>query len=265
MHQKESAVPYQSIVPIFFEPDLRAQLTSKVRYERYMVNESQEYFANLLGPDVRFVSHPGVTFNITKDFVTSQNKSDNPLSETEISQLLTTALVHDWGELKLGAEGHGDITFEDHLESHESAERIIFQRISERIPITEDRSTVREVNENIAQNRESKLGRIFNVIERIGYLKTAFRAFIGVKGERIKNWAGLTGNVLSNQIIPLLQYEKDYPYVKEILSANKGTISDAFNKINKMRIMLANDQKKSFDRGKFRKNKTAWMEAKNNL
>jgi len=46
---------------------------------------------------------------------------------------------------------------------------------------------------------------MFSAIERIGYLKTGLRAYKGFKGMRIDNWAGLAGNVLSNQIISLLE------------------------------------------------------------
>src|SRR3989344_5016756 len=258
MHRIEQDIPYQSINQIFFEPDLRYQLTSNIRYDRYRISETPQQFVNLLGPDVRFVTHPGVTYNIAKKFIEAQNKSSNPLTHDEKFALLTASIVHDWGELKLGELGHGDKTFEVHDDVDVNNERIVFERITDRVIDLSDKDFIRDVYNNIAQDKDSRLGKMFNAIERIGYLQTALNSFRGEKGKRIKNWVGLTGNVLSNQIILLLEYAEEYPYVRTVLKENKSVISDLFNIIPKKRNLIARDGVISYKRSKFRENKRAW-------
>lgn len=82
----ENAVPIDSIVPILFEPDLNSQLVSKIRYERFQMNETEQKYVQLLGPDVSFASHPVVTYLITAKFIDEQNKAGNPLSVKDSTQ-----------------------------------------------------------------------------------------------------------------------------------------------------------------------------------
>lgn len=265
MSNHESHIPLKSITFIFLEKDIRSQLINpeNIRYNRFRTIETPEQFALLLGPDVKFASHPGVTQNISKKFIESQNKNDNgeKISSEESDIILTASLVHDLGELKIYGLGHGDISFEDHSQDHEKVEGTIFERIVNRVADSSDRGYITSAYKEVVQDKNSKLGRMFNTIERIGYLSTALRAFAGIKGERIFNWFGLVGNVLSNQIIQLLELQNDYSYVREVLESNQQLITDAFNEVTKNKVLTDRDGKPSYDLNKFNQAKEAWENA----
>lgn len=262
MSSYESRISLKSITFIFHENEIRSQLINpeNIRYNRFRSTETPEYFALLLGPDVKFASHPGVTHNIAKKFIESQNKNINTekIDNEEADTILTASLVHDLGELKIDGLGHGDISFEDHHLDHKKAEGIIFEKIIAKVTNESDRKYLINTYDEVVQNNNSKLGRMFDSVERIGYLSTALRTFIGIKGERILNWHGLVGNVLSNQIIQLLEFQKDYSYVYEILESNWQLITDAFNDVSKMEILKDRDGKPSYDLSKFNKAKEVW-------
>ncbi len=262
MPNYESHIPLKSITFIFHEKDIRSQLVNpeNIRYNRFRTIESPEKFVLLLGPDIKFASHPGVTQNIAKKFIESQNKNDNPkkINNDETDIILTASLVHDLGELKIDGLGHGDISFEHHTQDHEKVEETIFERIIGRVADLSDRKYITGAYKEVVQDKDSKLGKIFNAIERIGYLGTGLRAFSGFNGERISNWYGLVGNVLSNQIVQLLNLQNSYSYVREILESNKQLITEAFNEVAKNEVINDRDGKPSYDLNKFNQAKEAW-------
>ena len=204
-----------------------------------------------------------MAYNITKEFTAAQNKNSvtDHLTSFEASILFTAALIHDWGELEIENMGHGDVTFEEHGKSHDKTERLIFERVTERIIDSSDQSFIRQVYKQVTQDKNRRLGRMFSAIERIGYLKTGLRAYKGFKGMRIDNWAGLAGNVLSNQIISLLEYAPDYPYIKDVLVQNSDLITDAFSDIYQIETPSDNRGVPSYDSEKFLKNHQAWLQS----
>lgn len=262
MSNHESHVPSKSIASIFLEKEIRRQLKNpeNIRYNRFRITETPKQFAFLLGSDVKFASHPGVTQNTAKKFIESQNKNVNfeKINGEEVDIILTASLVHDLGELKIDGLGHGDISFEDHNQDHEKVEKTIFESIVGRVADLSDRAYITSAYKEVVLDKNSKLGRMFNAIERIGYLNTALRAFTGIKGERISNWHGLVGNVLSNQIIQLIEFQNDYRYVREILENNQQLITDAFNEVTKNEVLNDRDGKSSYDLNKFNQAKEVW-------
>lgn len=214
-----------------------------------------------MGDDVRFVSHPGVTYNITKKFIATQNnstKSPELITPEEADILLTASLVHDWGELKIAGSGHGDITFDQHTTEHEKKEGTIFEKALGWVDDKSDKIFIRDSYTEVVGNKTSKLGRMFNAVERIGYLNTALRTYSGWHGERISNWSGLSGNVLSNQIEPLLYFSQEYVYVHQILTKDEDLISRAFLDISRGKNMIARDGNLSFNNEKFNQAKGVW-------
>lgn len=265
MSNHEYRFPSKSIASIFLEKEIRRQLKNpeNIRYNRFRTIETPKQFAFLLGPDVKFASHPGVTYNIAKKFIESQNKNVNleKINNEEKNTILTASLIHDLGELKIDGLGHGDISFEDHNQDHGKVEKTIFESIMNRVADLSDRAYMTGVYKEVVQDKNSKLGRIFNAIERIGYLNTALRAFNGIKGEKIFNWHGLVGNVLSNQIIQLIEFQNDYSYVREILENNQQLITNAFNEVAKNEVLNDRDGKSSYDLNKFNQAKEVWENA----
>ncbi len=106
----------------------------------------------------------------------------------------------------IDGQGVGDITFEQKTHAHESIEQSIFDLLLGDIEEVEVKALLKRAYIEVGLNKTSKLGRMFNAVERIGYLQTGVRAYKGVESRRIANWRGLVGNVLSNQIEKLLEY-----------------------------------------------------------
>lgn len=261
----ETNIPYSGIIPVFFRPEVRSQLLSNLRYERFRSVESPQRFAYLLGDDVRFVSHPGITYNIAKRFIEAQSKSNGAnetISREESDAMLTSAIIHDWGELKIDGRGHGDVTFDQHTVEHENEEESIFEKVLGWVCNIDDKEYLKKSYSEIVGNKSSKLGRMFNAIERIGYLSTALRAYSGWHGERIANWAGMAGNVLSNQIEPILAYSTDFVYVYQVISINSDLITQAFSDISRQGIPMAVDGKPSYIQEKYDRAKQIWENRK---
>ncbi len=259
MNVRETGIPYASILPIFKEH--KRELRTNIRYKPYRKNEASREFLRILGPDIGFASHPGVTYNLARRFIAQQNYIFDPnqrVSQSEETRLCTAAIVHDLGELKIDGFGVGDVTFEAHGANHEEMEQAVFALVTESIVSETDRDFIRSAYQEIALNRNTKLGRMFNAVERIGYLNTAIRAFNGYKGKRIANWKGLVGNVLSNQTEALLVYATEYPYVQKILQANSSFITQAFEELINIRVPPDRKGKPLFNREKLVSAANAW-------
>jgi 5'-deoxynucleotidase YfbR-like HD superfamily hydrolase len=222
---KESAPSQEHILKAIkeIETAFHEQLHDNVRYERYMDGESNEEWVELLGSDVLFATHPYATLAIVNRIIEQEN-----ISNTDAVKLRTAALIHDWGELKIDGKGIGDISYSHKTSEHEEVEHDIFKQVTAHIPTDIQRHFL-GIYAGIIHNRESMLGKIFNAAERIGYLKTALRAYNGVDGQRIKNWRGLVGNVFSYQIEPLIAFAENYPSVKLFLHTNKELIDEILN------------------------------------
>lgn len=258
MNLQELAIPYQDILPIALS--YREQLRTSIRFERFCGNESIAEWRYLLGDDVNAAAHPGVTFNIAREFLALQDSLNNPRYHTSIAdkeKILATALIHDWGEIVLDGDSLGDVSFDQKNSVHEKKEMVVFQRVVSGLP-DEKRDYLLFLYQDIAKNPHTPLGKIFNAIERIGYLKTALRAYHGVDGKKIENWQGLTGNVLSNQMRPLVDYTTKFPYVKIFLSIHEVAITTAFAELQNKPIPKDRDGRPSYDMEKLEAGYSAW-------
>jgi 5'-deoxynucleotidase YfbR-like HD superfamily hydrolase len=197
------------------------QLTSEVRYERFMDGETKEQWVHLLGPDVLFATHPLVAREIVDEYLSH----DTTLSEQERTDLQITALIHDWGELKINGDGIGDVSYSHKTAAHEREETRMFYRVTDAVENEFVRDYFRTLYETIVLDRTTQLGAIFNATERIGYLRTALRAYHGYEGAHITNWKGLTGNVLSNQIVKLIPLSEKDTTVRTLFDAHSDDIA----------------------------------------
>lgn len=139
----------------------------------------------MLGPDVNNLDHLPLTLSLTNGFLrgcrTPHAEWVGPVppwaqfSEFEERVLKVTAPTHDWGE----AGKVGDVmwhlkTDEDEVQEALDLQDIILDVVPEYRRLPE----LRQVAEILADKQgETKLGRAFNTIERMGYMRTSLRAW----------------------------------------------------------------------------------------
>lgn len=243
------------------------QLTALLRYDRYRADgETPQEWIRLLGADVLSLTHPAVTAAITLRFADSNERHGITLTDKEKILFFTTPWIHDWGELKVDGYGVGDVSYSLRTAADEKIEASVFHMIVEQVGDSRARALFVEAYDSIAMNRETRLGRMFNAVEQVGYLLTAIRAYQGVDGRRITNWQGLAGNVLAHQIEKLLAYAPEYPYVAEILRASEMTISEMFEVIGENEdVGLDGDGKPFYDFTRFSSARDAWEKRDNSM
>ncbi len=211
------------------------RLANEIRYARYNnANVSNQEWVNLLGSDVNNLSHMLVTACLTEDFCSiTQKYQPGFLSEKERALLSVAAVIHDQGEAIIG-----DITYSDKNNKHEVQEEQAFKKFqdefSPNLPF-EIKEQITLARSQVVFNSHTKLGKAFNAIERIGYLRTALRAEFLLESKKAGNSAPglrwLVADVLTNQICQLVKYSKTYVAVNKYLADNNVRISRAFSSI----------------------------------
>lgn len=252
MSIQELGIPIQDVDVIFQKHE--GQLSTTLRYDRFRIAENPDQWRFLLGPDVVLLTHPQVVAQIAEDFVAYEGIT---LSDEEKVLFSIAPWIHDLGELIIEGDGIGDISFDQKTDAHEIKEFAVFNTVLNAIPEGDKKEIIKRSYQEIVMNRDSRLGRMFNAVERIGYLQTAIRAYTGIEGQRIQNWKGLVANVLSNQIIPLLNYCTEFPYATYILFGHRATI-DAMFKETEGEVPSDNTGKPSYESGKLQKANLAW-------
>jgi hypothetical protein len=240
-------------------------LSSTLRYERYMVNETPEQWIDLLGPDVCLLTHANTTEEITKKFIIYNAKNGLQITSDEKEKMLIAPLIHDWGEIIIDGEGIGDITFEKKNAQHETVEISIFKKVISSVKEKLVADQLLSIYLDVVMKENQKLGMMFNAIERLGYMQTAIIAYNGKNGGYIKNWKGLVGNVLSYQIITLLEYSKDYPYVSYFLTKNKNKITNMLEATLNIDVPFDKLGSPTFDKKKLKDTYQSWYPTAINL
>lgn len=257
MSNKYGSIPIEQIRQIIKKYE--NQLSGLLRYARFMEKETAADWVKLLGPDVVGLTHPDVTVGITEEFIRENTASSLNLTPREQTLLITAAWVHDWGEMIIDGQGIGDVTYEQKNRTHEDEEIRIFDLLLVDIKNQQIAEYLKKSYLEVAFDRKSRLGKMFNAIERIGYLATGIRAYQGVSGQRIANWRGLVGNVLSNQIATLLEYRTAYPAVNVFLNRHEALIGKMLDDVLAEDVPLDNTGSVSYDQAKLLKARELWL------
>ncbi len=208
-------------------------LAGRIRYEKYRPDGvTNDRWRELLGADVNNLSHLTLTYGLTRSFVrrlrTSQAELLNPHEETVLQ---TAALIHDWAEAIVGDVSFGDKTTDD-----DAVERASFEANLAKFYSGNATELIDEARQDIIFDHTSKLGKMFNAIERVGYLRTALRASAYLESGTAPGFENsflwITADVLSNQIPALVTYAVDYTPVSEYLVHQEPLVSNAFDRVN---------------------------------
>ena len=208
-------------------------LAERIRYEKYRPEGvTNDRWRELLGADVNNLSHLTLTYGLTRSFVrrlgTSQAELLSPHEETVLQ---TAALIHDWAEAIVGDVSFGDKTTDD-----DAVERASFEANLAKFYSGNATELIDEARKDVIFDHASKLGKMFNAVERVGYLRTALRASVyletGTAPGFENSFLWITADVLSNQIPALVTHAADYGPVSEYLAHQEHLISNAFDQVN---------------------------------
>lgn len=216
----------------FSATDLGIVLAGQVRYERYKPPEvSNDRWVEVLGADVNNLTHLTLTRGLTRDFA-KQARTNQPdlLNTHEELVLEAAALIHDWAEAVVG-----DITYSDKTTEHENEEIRQLETILNQFSGSDYETTRDLIGQAAAEvvfNPDSKLGHIFNTIERVGYVRTALRASRHVLNNTAPDCAEglrwIVADVFGNHITALLERVSDYAPVHSYLVNTRIDIANAF-------------------------------------
>jgi hypothetical protein len=235
----EGNLEYSGIYQAFSETEYGQLMSQEVRYAKYMPEGcSNEEWRELLGADVNQLQHLHLTYGLTKAFI---NRMDalcpGELSDEDKTKLKDGAISHDMAESVVTDISYGDKTaddearevavFEESLNSflHGSSDNII-----ERIKRAKDEVVFNQ------EDKDARLSKMFNAIERVGYLRTALRAHENAKTELRpdyeESFEWIVADVFGNHIEKLLGYAREYPPVWEYLHNMQDQITEAFTSLD---------------------------------
>ncbi len=260
----ELATP-KTYVARFAESTYGRSLSGRARWKRYMPETySETDWIELLGSDADNLEHTSVALSITDWFLETDEGHDSlGITQQEVDHLRLAVVAHDWGESPdPETQRGGNKSYELKTREEEQREREMFPRVFGEI-VGEDQVKLRYIIESIVFDKNSKLGSIFDAIERIGYIQTAVRAFELSKDESAdpevaQKLRWLTAGVMSNQILPLLGYAESYHPVRKFLAEHQEIIDEIFQNI-KDAIFFQNGQTENHRRDLYDQAKAVWQ------
>jgi hypothetical protein len=209
-----------------------ATLASRGRYEKYKpADVTNERWEELLGADVNNLDHLPLTYGLTKSMIRNLRESQPGfLSEHEEDVLQAASLIHDWAEAIVGDITYGYKTVEQESEEMEHLVAILEKHYED------DNSDIKPLiieAAGIVREPDTKLGHVFNTIERVGYMRTALRASRHVIADTTPDCeAGLrwlVADVFGNHPAVLIERSSTYVPVGVYLQNQCDAITKAFS------------------------------------
>lgn len=212
-------------------------LSRSARYEQYLDklshdNEEMAFRAwaeDILDADVNNYQHLAVTALIARTVAGFEG-----LSSEESEDLEMLGWVHDLAEAI-----HGDTTYDDvQKQGHEAHKRenltLLDILCDGDFPISDEKAAqlVSCLNDSKLADPETKLGLMFEIVERIGYVRTALVAHKAVRAsekdrfspEQYNRLNWLTENVFANHIERLVELSGNHASVRSFLDASAEEI-----------------------------------------
>ncbi len=202
-------------------------LVKQIRYKIYFDSENSQSLEiaaqKNLGADLNNLKHMRLTLGLTQVLTRRLNINDEEKYKLDIA-----SIIHDLPEAK-----SQDKSYQLKTEADEKKESYFMKIIAKEILFpneAEKANFLINIYKEIVEDRTSKLGEIFNVVERIGYLRTGLNAY-NLSNRCIENpnrYLWITHNVLMNQIPKLIDYSTKYNPVQDYILNSKNIITNAF-------------------------------------
>lgn len=242
-----------------------------------------ETWEKLLGKDVNNLHHMPSTYGLTRRYLEFHQRlapqENLPiLTAPEITIMLLTAATHDRAEALTDDLSYNLKT--DDSEQHES--QILRKMLLE---MTDKYLSVEQIEEIVqtAFNKKSKLGAIFSLIEKIGYLRTALNVWDQAgrsdlskfklhqpeqkladfypdskEGANQLDW--LVFDVICNQLRTLIAASSTQPSVKAYLESQSAIISEIFDKMPPSVLKFYPGEKETTKGKEYEYSAKAWQE-----
>lgn len=220
---------------VFAQTEYGAILAENVRYERYKPTDvSNRQWVDLLGQDVNNLEHMRLTAGLVYDFMRSMDQlAPGRLDDDDRLLLPVGAVSHDWGEAIVT-----DITYSHKTPEDEQREKEAFLEIvtGSMEGVSGSELVVRAAHEVVFDQKRTRRGRMFNAVERVGYMRTALRAHVEVEGvtspDLVNGLRWIAADVLGNQPMHLIEVAEEFPPVCQYLVRQQETISMAFDAVD---------------------------------
>ncbi len=217
---------------IFSATEHGQTLAGQVRYDRYKPAEvSNERWIEILGADVNNLSHLPLTLGLTRDMIRNLHiHQPDFLDECEEQMLCTAAIVHDWAEAVVG-----DITYSEKTEQDETEEKSQLLAMLDQFGVHGSgvQEFIKQASDEVVFSPESKLGLVFNSVERVGYMRTALRASLHVMAGKAldcdEGLRWLVADVLGNHVPTLIERTAVHKPVFGYLANTRSGIDQAFS------------------------------------
>lgn len=257
-------LPFCEIHRRFAQTPPGQRLDQNTRWGRFQPPHiSNQEWINYLGFDANNLEHCRLTYGLTTWFINQQNQSDYPIKFNSNDQdiLKLTALTHDWPE---GITKNGDVNYEAKTKQDEQAELdVISTAITDIIGQSYEATEFSTQVKKCLEDTSSTLGKAFNCIESIGYLRTALIVWPKSKiiQDRIlsQQLQMLTINVFYNSIPKLIKYSESFYPAKKFLSERRDVIDHAFSNMPDSGFDGYQNQKQE-KTDRFMTTKTLWTE-----
>jgi hypothetical protein len=209
-------------------------LAESIRYGIYKPESvSKQRWVEILGPDADNLRHLISTYDLTLEFIeATEELQPGELSQRDKVVLSAGAITHDCAESVTT-----DINFSDKTLEHEANEQAVFHSHIERFfpdSTPEIIALIEKAAEEVVFNRHSRLGRVFNAIERIGYLRVAMRASQnlcdGIDTECHDGLLWLVADTISNhQTTHLIASGRRFPAAHHFLQIHQPELQQTFD------------------------------------
>ncbi len=198
---------------------------------------SEQTWMLLLGRDANGFDHMVLTYEqVRRALVTMPH---DMFTQEEAAKVLFVALVHDLGEAEVG-----DINYNLKTDSDEKKEMQVLRKILEDNGYGDAADWVIE----IIKKRGTKLGKFFNVIERLGYVSTGIHCWrladcldnIGLQQQL--RW--LSADTLANHLSHLYELRGEFFFIDDFFQVYIDTIEYIINRISKDMFLEEVDEKR---------------------
>ncbi|MFZ1302177.1 MAG: adenylyltransferase/cytidyltransferase family protein [Candidatus Microsaccharimonas sp.] len=246
---------------IFSQSEYGQSLNGQPRWDMQRpAHVSPAEWIKILGRDTDNLAHMKLSYDITNLFVHYDDGSLN-INEEEKDILRLAAISHDWGESIDPDTGlGGDVNYELKTSTQAEDELIMYRKVFDSILGNVDVKT-KFIIESTVFKKDTKLGLIFDAVERLGYLRTAKIAF---EASRTTDDPILKGNLewlaagtLSNQIITLMEYSADYTPVRKYLEFISPFIDDVYGSVDAT-VFKDHNQPQIEKKNLYNQSKAAW-------